>query len=1335
LKAYLRRLTGLSGTSRSLLVLRLHSEQLMDVQSLSQLKGEPAFDIIKALMAGKDKKICPLLDSRMEAANEASKKLKRLQRFDTFIFDERGANDLHVGWPLVRGKLSDGTLVRAPLLYFPVALAQEQNDWVLKSRKDAGITFNKSFLLAYSFYNQVKLDDILFETDFEDFDADSTVFRTQLYQLLKDRLEINFNPDTFTDQLIPFQEFKKDAFDQQHRNGELKLFPEAVLGIFPQAGSQLVPDYLHLIESNAIPSLEELFAGKNHPDLDTGKYDPVSVNLAVREEKVYTPFPLDAWQEHAIKSTKLGRSLVVQGPPGTGKSQLICNLIADSIASGKRVLLVCQKRVALDVVYERLQKADLGDFLGLVHDFREDRKMIYQKIARQIDRLDEFKMLNRSIDAIQTERRFVQAGRTIDHLVEELEEFRKALYFDQECGLSVKELYLTSDPTAPTINITQEYQHFQFHMLDDFLRKLTRYVKNTQQVTADQYAWRERKSFAGLTLSDRKTIEKTIVDIPAYQVALATQLERLVGLTLNLEECESLLHRRNEADEMVKLLADELVYTFFLAMADEKDEETSLLWVQNIERLMLNCFDGVGMETSLRNDQIGLCQTALQERMKARKNWYKRYRWELFSEHNFFLKRVMISNNLPYTKAGLRTLETRLDNRLNYQHHLTALRSKQWLIDFPEELNEKSIKRWFEKQKYAVRAKLHFSALREVRPGILPADFLRDEFIRLIWSVFDTLEPLKERKAEWQKSLSNFQIRKLILNPELKEEWINMLKSDFDLLCEYDTLKESLHPHEREVINRLQDACAGWDVDEWKSVFQNSLRLAWIEHIETKYPILRSVSTNRMDEMQTELQQLVEEKRDLSKEILLLRARETICESIEYNRLNNRVTYRELHHQVTKRKKIWPVRKLVSAFTAELFKLIPCWMASPESVSAVFPMEELFDLVIFDEASQCFAERGIPAISRGRQALIAGDEKQLKPFELYQARWEEDSDVLELEVDSLLELAGKYLTTVNLQGHYRSKSLELIDFSNRHFYGGQLQLLPDKKILDNGRTAIEYHKIDGVWENQTNPAEAEKVVECVVTLLQDEPEKEIGVVTFNMPQQMLILDMLEQRAAREGKALPSSLFVKNIENVQGDEKDIIIFSIGYAPDDKGKVSMQFGSLNVAGGENRLNVAITRARERIVIIASIWPEDLRLQGIKNEGPKLLREYLSFARDVSSGNFVPAVADAGKQNPAWYLQAHLIACSRETEHGYVFLPRTLPFADVVLKKADKAEGILLTDDSLYFHSLTAKEAHTYTPYLLKQKHWTYTRVYSRNWWTNREQVDHDIRKLMYMLSDNP
>jgi hypothetical protein len=1327
-RTYLRRLTNLSGNNRSVLLLRLTSEQLLDVQQLSFLNNEKAFEIVKALIAGKSKKICQVLDSRMEKTNESSRKLKRLQRIDKFIFDERGSNDLHVGWPFVRGKFADGTLVRCPLLYFPVQLEQQNAQWVLSLRKDAGITFNKSFLLAYAFYNKVKLDDELPDTSFDDFDSDSVAFRTQLYELIKDRIELNFNPDTFTDELIPFQEFKKDEFESTYGEGQLKLFPEAVLGIFPQAGSQLVPDYLHLIEHKPFENLDQFFATqvKGH---EQNIHHWIS---SVKEENIYAPFSLDAYQEHALRQVKVGNSVVVQGPPGTGKSQLISNLIADAIASGKKVLLVCQKRVALDVVYDRLKEIKLGDFLGLVHDFRNDRKEIYEKIARQIESIDDYKARNRNIDVIQLERRFFQVSRRIDQLTETLEEFRTDLFDDKDCGLSAKELYLTSNPHEPAINLRQEFRHFNFRDVSDVVMKIKRYAQYASRLENGQYLWQNRKSFAAFQVGDLRNTENAIEDIPAVQQLVNQELNKILPLQLNLEECEALLNRQRDAEEMLGLISDEVLFGYFKAMLEEKDEETSLLWLQNKERECLNCFEGAGVEASLTMQQIMQCRDALQDRMKARRNVFRRIRWELFSEHKFFLKRVLIANQLAYTKQGLLTLEYKIDNRLNLEHHFTKLKTKSWLTDLPNTYQRYTLSNWFANQIKALRAKLIFNDLREVHKSIPVHRFRLAEFQEVMRSIFTIISTIPFHRNDWQLYLSSYQIRQLIQEPDRVPEFIASLRKDFDLLCEYDRLKDTLASYEIEVLQKLFDYSQQWDGTLFEQLFQNSLRLAWLEHIETRFPVLRSVSTFSMTEMETELCQLIEEKQQLATEIVLLRARERVYEHISYNRLNNRITYRDLHHQVTKKKKIWPVRKLMAEFHHEVFDLMPCWMASPESVSAIFPMQHFFDLVIFDEASQCFAERGLPTIFRGGQVLVAGDSKQLKPFELYQARWEDDAEGMEVEVDSLLELTARYLPTVHLQGHYRSKSLPLIQFSNRYFYNNKLRLLPDFEVMRQTEPVIEFIKIKGVWENQTNLLEAQKVVEETMVWIKQFSDKEIGIITFNAPQQMLILDLLEERFGQEGITLPESLFVKNIENVQGDEKDIIIFSIGYAPDEKGKMNMQFGSLNVAGGENRLNVAVTRAREKVVVVSSILPEELKVDDIKNEGPKLLRKYLEYAREVSSGNVMYKPVIQNHHSLQWYLASKITA--QFVHNAEVKIQSSpLPFTDLGINYSNNLVGVVLTDDELFYSSLTVKEAYAYTPLLLTQKHWKYHRTYSRNWWLNSENARFELDKFVYQVTE--
>jgi superfamily I DNA and/or RNA helicase len=506
-------------------------------------------------------------------------------------------------------------------------------------------------------------------------------------------------------------------------------------------------------------------------------------------------------------------------------------------------------------------------------------------------------------------------------------------------------------------------------------------------------------------------------------------------------------------------------------------------------------------------------------------------------------------------------------------------------------------------------------------------------------------------------------------------------------------------------------------------VIDNSIRLQWIEHIETKYPILRAVSSMKFGQLEKELQDNVREKLKISQQILALRVKEQTYVDAEYNRLKNMVTYRELGHQVNKQRRIWPLRKLVANFYEEIFHLIPCWLASPETVSAVFPMSQEFDLVIFDEASQCFTERGIPAMYRGRQVVVAGDNKQLRPNDLYQIRIEEDADDVALEVDSLLELTSQYLMDVHLQGHYRSKKPELIEFSNHNFYNDRLRMLPDRDLVNNKQAAIEYIKVAGVWEKQSNLVEAEKVIELIQELVKDQPEKDIGVVTFNAVQQELILDLLDNLEMTGSFTRPASLIVKNIENIQGDEKDIIIFSTAYAPDKNGKLAMQFGSLNAAGGENRLNVAITRAKEKIYLVSSIWPQELKVENTRNDGPKMLKSYMAYARQVSDGKFSLTIPDNLNSSADWYLKAKLekwLVDEANLKSGH-----SLPFADITISKGSEFIGVINTDDDLYYQSPSIKDSHVYTPFTLSAKHWKSKGVFSRNYWLNKEGTEEELR----------
>ena len=456
-------------------------------------------------------------------------------------------------------------------------------------------------------------------------------------------------------------------------------------------------------------------------------------------------------------------------------------------------------------------------------------------------------------------------------------------------------------------------------------------------------------------------------------------------------------------------------------------------------------------------------------------------------------------------------------------------------------------------------------------------------------------------------------------------------------------------------------------------------------------------------------------------------------------------------YQIEKEQKFWPIRKTLEVYGDFIFTLFPCWLLSPENVSALLPLEKnMFDIVIFDEASQVFIENTIPTIYRGKSIVVAGDSKQLRPSATFMKRYMgADPETLDdysmqaaLEVESLLDLAMARYDSANLTYHYRSRHQELIDFSNSAFYSGNLQVAPNISMNKRNRP-IERYKVDGRWLGRTNPVEASKVVDIVKDILAKRTNNEsIGIITFNSDQQSCIADAFEAAGkadpkfrtaiAKEKQRLENGedtgLFIKNLENVQGDERDIIIFSIGYAPNEMGKLYTNFGSLSTEGGENRLNVAITRAKTKIIVVTSIEPEDLRVDTAKNQGPKLLRDYLTYVRSVSDGDIAHTKAllegICPTERATYKIETGLAGVEQQIKERLEAAGYTVHTAlgnknnrislAVYDEKLDKYLVGVELDRDAFESSDSALERDVYKPKFLEAHGWHILRVWCRDWW---------------------
>lgn len=462
-------------------------------------------------------------------------------------------------------------------------------------------------------------------------------------------------------------------------------------------------------------------------------------------------------------------------------------------------------------------------------------------------------------------------------------------------------------------------------------------------------------------------------------------------------------------------------------------------------------------------------------------------------------------------------------------------------------------------------------------------------------------------------------------------------------------------------------------------------------------------------------------------------------------------------------KRRWSVNKFINKFGFELFKSINIWLLTPEVVSEIIPLQTgIFDLVIFDEASQMYVEKGIPSILRGKKVVIAGDDKQLRPSNLGFGRTEIDLDELSedeeidaaLEEESLLDLARFKYIDILLNFHYRSKYEELIAFSNYAFYKGRLYVSPN--TVKSTTPPIEVHKVeDGLWQNRSNIVEARYIVDLLKKFFKERKNDEtVGIITFNSNQRDLIDDLIdeacavdmefraqilaEQNRKRDGEDI--GLFVKNIESVQGDERDVIIFSIGYAKNEKGRVVTNFGWLNQKGGENRLNVAISRAKLKVHIVTSIIPNDLIVESAKNDGPRYFKKYLEYAYAVSNNDIEAAkqvLLSFGDQSEAGTI-IHFDSDFENQVYDALIdkgfeVDTQVGIGGYRIDLAIKINGRYVLgiecDGKLYHSSKSARERDIHRQKYLESRGWKIHRIWSPNWWNNRK---HEIEKICSIIS---
>lgn len=554
------------------------------------------------------------------------------------------------------------------------------------------------------------------------------------------------------------------------------------------------------------------------------------------------------------------------------------------------------------------------------------------------------------------------------------------------------------------------------------------------------------------------------------------------------------------------------------------------------------------------------------------------------------------------------------------------------------------------------------------------------------------------------------------------------------------------------VLRKIHKICGG-TVIEWNDELYNTLLFEHIQSFEmANRTLLPQVAS--FERIINAIERAINEKQSITRQ----RLTGVLSDNLKYITASKRKG--EISRAIESRRRA-SVSKFVRKFDFELFKGIKIWLMTPDAVSEVLPQQNgLFDLLIFDEASQLYIEKSIPSIIRANKVVIAGDHKQLRPASLGEGRIELNEDLLDedaeisaaLEEESLLDLARFRYPDILLNTHYRSKYEELIDFSNYAFYKGRLFVAPNTDTPE--KPPIEVHLVDGaVWNNRANRVEAEKIVALIKEFFKTRKNNEtLGVIAFNASQRDMIYDVIDEESlkdpafgtqvraemSRKDNGEDTGLFVKNIESVQGDERDVIMFSIGYAKNTSGRLMHNFGWLNQKGGENRLNVAISRAKKKIHIVTSFRPAELSLDDAKNEGPVILKKYLEYAFAVSNND----KEDAERVLRSFGETFGIVPAAVETdfaqkvadalrEKGYEIDTQVGIGGyriDIAVKRNGKYILGIECDGKLYAISRSARERDYHRQKYLESRGWRIKRIWSMDWWRDPA---HEVQSICALI----
>ena len=1038
-----------------------------------------------------------------------------------------------------------------------------------------------------------------------------------------------------------------------------------------------------LLNNRLDKSKKELALDSPNPDVD---FEPRDIMI---------PLSADSSQIEAVIASKSGKSFVLHGPPGTGKSQTITNIIADAIADKKRVLFVADKMAALSVVKKRLDEIGIGDFCLELHSGKSDKNDVVERLLKNV-----------ALEKTAPDAGFKSKSDELKALRAEQNDLIGAVHKKRWLNVSLYDAmvrYLENADASDSLVIE-----------NSFYEKLNESKLSAYEATI------ERLSAAALECGD-------IYKSPFKDIGLLCYNKNTKALAVN--------HLRLKIEQMryLKQLASMTAGLF-----DNRVRKF------NRERLK-NLYEFAGILLKIREEffisnEIEVMKEEFLTRFKSVPKFdnVKEIAADLDAG-------VPIRKSKPLRRAldalddlkknKMRSFE--LEGYLSYIPKLCGIDDAYGKNTFYGVIVKHDI--------FALAEKLYTTYDKSTLTDAI-FEYLSEEPILLncFKTAYENYVYTDEAFAEF------FAVRREV--DEGENDYFDFTIARADALLDNIDLLSSFVAFNR-LVKKLAEDGLSFAVEPLFNgkikaggiiaSFRKKIYYNYIEMVIKDDPLLSNFSGAALEDTISKFKRLLENYEELTKAEIRHRLIERVKSPETEEALSLELL--ELQRAAKSNMRGITLRKLFDKMRNLLPYLSPCMLMSPISVAQYLDLEPgMFDIVIFDEASQMPTCEAVGAIARGKSVIVVGDSKQLPPTSFFISDYADEDNLEQEDLESILEdcLALNFAEK-HLNWHYRSRHQSLIAFSNAMYYGNNLLTFPSPDELES---RVKFRYADGMYErgsSKQNQKEGDLLIADVIKRLKNEETRKqsIGIVTFNSAQQAYIEDNLTQTLLKnklDSLALDRDepIFVKNLENVQGDERDVILFSVGYGPDKHGKLSLNFGPINQNNGWRRLNVAVTRARSEMVVFSSMTSGMIDLSRTNSKGVAHLKAFLEYAdkgKAVTNANDKNSFTD--EKGIGYFIAKDLEKLGYECKYNVGVSGFRIDVA--VLDPKNKKRFILavMSDGRTAKDSRTARDRNVLQQYVLKRLGWNVLRVWSLNYFANPKRELKKIKDYIEKLSAKP